>query len=133
MDKTSNNNKNATDVYTVLANRLCFRAWVESQKFMAIQGTPDLETMQSFMHNYSDEKYIMQYTGLNDINGNKIFEMDIVEYTQHHFNTDMTKIKLKVVKWKYDKWGVYETNAGESNVKIIGNVFENPDLFRDVL
>ena len=56
MDKTLNKHEAATDVYTVLANRLCFRAWVESQKFMAIQGTPDLETLQSFMFHYADEK-----------------------------------------------------------------------------
>ena len=54
MDKTLNKHETATDIYTVLANRLCFRAWVESQKFMAIQGTPDLETLQSFMFHYAD-------------------------------------------------------------------------------
>lgn len=132
MDKTLNKHETATDVYTVLANRLCFRSWVESQKFMAIQGTPDLETLQSFMFHYADEKYLMQYTGLNDVSGNKIFECDIIEYTQHHFNTDMVKTKRKIVKWKYDKWGVYETNAGESDVKVIGNIFENPDLLQNV-
>lgn len=133
MNETSNNNKTATDVYTVLANRLCFRAWDEEQNFMAIQGTPDLETLQSFMFHYADEKHIMQYTGLNDVSGNKIFECDIIEYTQHHFNTDMVKTRRKIVKWKYDKWGVYETNAGESNVKVIGNIFENLDLLQDVV
>lgn len=117
----------------MLANRLCFRAWIEGQKFMAIQGTPDLETLQSFMFHYADEKYLMQYTGLNDANGNKIFECDIIEYTQHHFNTDMVKTKRKVVKWKYDRWNIYETNAGESDVKVIGNIFENPDLMQDVV
>lgn len=117
----------------LLPNRLCFRAYIESQKYMAIQGTPDLETLQSFMFHYGDEKYLMQYTGLNDVTGKKIFDCDIIEYTQHHFSTDMVKTKRKIVKWKYDKWGVYETNAGESDVKIIGNIFENPDLMQGVL
>lgn len=133
MDKTLNKHKNATDVYTMLANRLCFRAWIESQNYMAIQGTPDLETLQSFMFHYAYEKYLMQYTGINDIDGKKIFECDIIEYTQHHFNTDMVKTKRKIVKWKFDKWSVYETNAGESDIKVLGNVFENPDLLQDVL
>ena len=44
----------------------------------------------------------------------------------------MVKTKRKIVKWKYDKWGVYETNAGESDVKVIGNIFENPDLLQNV-
>jgi uncharacterized phage protein (TIGR01671 family) len=117
----------------MLANRLCFRAWIESQNFMAVQGTADLETLQSFMFHYGNEQNLMQYTGLNDVNGNKIFECDIIEYTQHHFNTDMVKTKRKIVKWKYDKWSIYETNAGESDVKVIGNIFENPNLLQDVL
>jgi uncharacterized phage protein (TIGR01671 family) len=116
-----------------LTNRLCFRVWIESQKYMTTQGNPDLETLQSFMFHYGNEENIMQYTGLNDMNGLKIFEMDIIEYTQHHFNTDMVETKRKLVKWKYDKWGVYETNAGESDVKVIGNIFENPELLQNVI
>lgn len=120
-------------VKPMLANRLLFRAWVASQNYMAIQGTPDLETLYSFMFHFGNEENIMQYTGLNDMFGNKIFEYDIIEYTQHHFNTDMVKIKRKVVKWKYDKWGGYETNAGESDIKVIGNIFENPELLQDAV
>ena len=33
----------------------------------------------------------------------------------------------KIVKWKFDKWGVYETNAGESDMKVIGNIYENEE------
>ena len=69
-----------------------------------------------------------QFTGLYDKNGKEIYEGDVIKYTQHHFNTDMTKEKVKVVKWKYDKWGVYETNAGESDIEIIGNIYQNPEL-----
>lgn len=74
---------------------------------------------------------IMQFTGLKDKNGTEICEGDIIKYTQHHFNTDMTKEKVKVVKWMYDKWGIYETNAGESDIEIIGNIYENPELLLD--
>ncbi len=33
-----------------------FRAWDEAQKHMAYQGTPDLETIQSFMHHFGNNK-----------------------------------------------------------------------------
>ncbi len=69
-----------------------------------------------------------RYTELWDKNNNEIFENDGIEYTQHHFNTPMIKTKRKIVKWSYDKWNVYETNAGESDVKIIGNVYNDLEL-----
>ena len=49
-----------------------FRAWDESQKYMAYQGMPDLETIQSFIFHFGD-KILMQYTGFKDFNGKKYF------------------------------------------------------------
>ena len=40
----------------------------------------------------------------------------------------MVKTERKSVKWQYDRWGVYETNAGESEMKVIGNIYENAGL-----
>ena len=37
---------------------MIFRAWISSQNYMAIQGTPDLETLQSFMFHYGNEENI---------------------------------------------------------------------------
>ena len=54
-------------------DKIQFRAWDEKQKYMAYQGDPDLETLQSFIHHFGD-KELMQWTGFCDCNGKKIYE-----------------------------------------------------------
>ena len=55
--KTKNNvtvqDQNGNSTKPLLSSRLFkFRAWYEKEKYMAIQGTPDLETLQSFMFHF---------------------------------------------------------------------------------
>lgn len=64
-----------------------YRAWDESQKYMAYQGSPDLETLQSFMHHFSD-KQLMQSTGFQNKSGQEIFEGDIMTYTVNCLSED---------------------------------------------
>lgn len=81
---------------------------------------------------YKPSRFIViQFTGLYDCEEKEIWEDDVVEYTQHHFNTDMTKVKRKVVKWNYDRWNIHETSAGESNIKVLGNIYEHPNLLEN--
>lgn len=73
---------------------------------------------------------IMQFTGIIDINGKEIYESDIIRYTQHLFNTDLKPTKTKEIKWNKwtAAWNIFETNAGETNIEVIGNIYENPEL-----
>lgn len=104
-----------------------FRAWDESQKYMAYQGTPDLEEVQSFMHHFGN-KILMQNTGLKDINGKDIYEGDIV-VDDDGYKCDVRFyngrfIPLVYVKENYNCIDKYDPKL----FTVIGNVFENPKL-----
>lgn len=86
---------------------------------------------------------IGQYTGLKDKNGKKIFEGDIVDLSncrQIPFIYDEIG-KISVVEWEKYYAGFYPfcnydkdcgTSVCSEEVKVIGNVFDNPDVVKFV-
>lgn len=40
-------------------NLIKFRAWDKSQNYMAYQGTPDLETLQSFIFHFGEDELML--------------------------------------------------------------------------
>lgn len=103
---------------------LKFRAWIEPQKFMAIQGTTDLETLASFMRHYSNEKNLMQSSEMFDMDDNEIFEGDIIEFEGYG---DNKTIIFKNGAFGYIENGGYFISLDETNlsiVKIIGNIYQ---------
>ena len=105
-----------------------FRAWVTDQgePFMAVQGEPDIETLQSFMHHWGDQEKLMRFTGLKDKNGVEIYEGDMFE--------DERKWRA-VVQWDEENARFLGVGSGfvsyvgkVPSVKVIGNIYETPEL-----
>ena len=98
-----------------------FRAWDESQNYMAYQGTPDIETIQSFIHHFGD-KTLMQFTGLHDKNGKEIYEGDIVTDGVGKF-----KIIYDLKLAGYQPYCIFRDDP-ENYCEVIGNIFETPEI-----
>ncbi|MGJ0848286.1 YopX family protein [Tissierella praeacuta] len=76
---------------------------------------------------------IMQYTGLKDKNGKEIYEGDIVEFVDCQYESET----LCVGEVIFEEFGWHFTNSitesslscyDSSEVKIIGNIYENKEL-----
>ena len=123
-----------------------FRAYCPETKYMAYQGTPDLETIQSFMFHWGG-KILMQYTGFKDKNGKKVYEGDFVidrfvRVMKIVYLNFMLQFEVKreteftyaeLYHWQPENG--YDENKTEDeqffNIKVIGNIFENPELLNE--
>lgn len=105
-----------------------FRAWDESQKYMAYQGTPDLETIQSFMHHFGD-RLLMQYTGLKDEHGKEIYEGDIVRLYKHIAEVIFVNGAFKFAVKNSLGQDRYLSPA-QKFCEVIGNIYEHPHLLK---
>jgi len=68
--------------------------------------------------------YLMQFTGLRDKKGEEIFEGDIVTW-----NDEMGQIAFEYGRfWFVNSLGWHKTSLVDSQVEIIGNIWENKEL-----
>lgn len=99
--------------------------------------------ISSFTHDGEQAFYrviietVGQYTGLTDINGEKIFEGDIVKITDDEGETDFSDGGVGVVEFYDGLWYVNgEVNNALHNlsrvyyIEIIGNIHDNPELVK---
>lgn len=84
-----------------------------------------------------DERYLMQSTGLQDKNGQEIFEGDIVQFEDCYTESDFLYINKGIVEWSQGSFTVTNRDSvkmedlldGEIlDVTIIGNIYENQDI-----
>lgn len=117
-----------------------FRAWNIDEKIMCYDNEDDssdywdgvissrIGLINSFLGAKRWYKY-MQCTGLKDMHGNEVYEGDFLL----GFDDELTG----VIKWceesaafsfESDTGGAYLSEAYLLNFKVIGNIYENPEL-----
>lgn len=73
---------------------------------------------------------IGQYTGLKDVNGNKIFEGDIMETSISGLKYHVGVVEFSDASFglKCTNWDAFFLCFVAGNYKIIGNIYDNPEL-----
>ena len=106
-----------------------FRAWDKKYKYMTAEVS-FIHIKEGFTGLFGETKIIMQYTGLKDKNGKKIFEGDIIIISDKN---DKKIPKAEQVIWSHKgfliKSSIYNIGIHSSREReIIGNIYENPEL-----
>lgn len=117
--------------------RVDIGAWVEGVAFPHDNGRVTMFRQHrmdgSLIGNEVDPDTVGRYSGLSDINGTKIFEGDIVQ--------NVTNGKTAAVQWfsehgafmlwrksENQVYWLYDNNF--SNIEVIGNIHDNPELLK---
>jgi uncharacterized phage protein (TIGR01671 family) len=94
---------------------------------------PDGTDDSGFDRHHVIPETVGQYTGLNDMNGTKIFEGDITNFktTAYHFKN--CRIKYRSYHGRYcaiDNKGCEYPMDKTFKYEVIGNIHDNPELMR---
>ena len=79
-----------------------------------------------------DTETVGQYTGLTDKNGTKIFEGDIIRINEHYTRVvRYSEVKASFVTCDENQWIGYLKDYDEHPIRVIGNIYDNPELLKN--
>ncbi|MDP2338047.1 MAG: YopX family protein [Bacteroidota bacterium] len=123
-----------------MERKIKLRAWDDKQKYMAYQGTPDLETLQSFIFHFGNDK-LMQCSPFSDKNGKEIYEGDFLgDWTEIDGKMEQSKLQVyfddMLGQWMIDCSLKQDRSLSYSLFKeledfayeVFGNIYENPEI-----
>lgn len=117
-----------------------FRAWDEDHKYMEYTDKnlvvcfsdegAEVTDHTTFSHSCTSmQNYeLMQSTGLKDKNGTEIYEGDIIKNSYDEIYTVKWFDAAFLLEEKYNGGFDYHELYLEDNKKVIGNIYENPEL-----
>lgn len=111
-----------------------FRAWSKLLNKMlshedlnkTLKNLTKIEYIAGIFLPLNSDVEVMQYTGLKDSNGNEIYEGDIVEF----YSNVEDEIITEKVEYHFGIYraGDYFVGKIYNKCKVIGNIYENPEL-----
>ncbi len=121
-------------------DRFKFRIWDKKQKKLAYPNDNPYHNMEMVNYllfvNNSNLKWdinnyeLMQCTGLKDKNGELIYEGDIVKLYNQNYKIiyEQRGAYFGLYISKNETYYLNDINTQTSNMEIIGNIYENPEL-----
>lgn len=119
-----------------------FRAWIGQEMEYSVGVSPegafycggvdpkDTACLRTTL--YCQNTPVMQFTNLKDKNGKEIYEGDIVK----HYDGQILQVIWNNERWGYwtlmqlDKANEWRWYHEASDIEIIGNIYENPELLK---